>query len=95
MGLPLGATFKDIKVWNGVIAQMQRKLARWKGKYLYKGLKMTLIRRTLASISTYFMSLHIILILVAKKIEEIQRDFLWGCDEGVHRYQLVSWDVIC
>ena len=74
LGLPLGATFKDTKVWDGVIARIQRKLAGWKGKYLSKGGKMTLIRSTLGSIPTYFMSLHVIPALVAKKIEKLQRD---------------------
>ena len=58
LGLPLGARFKDIKIWDGVITRLQRKLAGWKGKYLSKGGKLTLIRSVLSSIPTYFMSLH-------------------------------------
>ena len=41
------------------------------------------------------MSVHVMPVSVAKKIEKIQRDFLWGCEEGVFRYHLVSWDVVC
>ena len=91
----MGAQFKDTQVWDGVIATIQKKLAGWKGKYLSKGGKLTLIRSTLSSIPTYFMSLHIIPVAMAKRIEKLQRDFLWGYDEGVNRYRLVSWDVIC
>ena len=95
LGLLLGATFKDVKVWDGVITRIQKKLAGWKGKYLSKGGKMTLIRSALSSVPTYFMSLHVMPVLVANRIEKLQRDFLWGCDGEVKRYHLVSWDTIC
>ena len=95
LGLPLGATFKDVKVWDGVVTRIQRKLAGWKGKYLSKGGKLTLIRSTLSSIPTYFMSLHIMPTSMANKIERLQRDFLWGCDGEVKRYHLVAWESIC
>ena len=41
------------------------------------------------------MSLHVILALVAKQLEKLQRDFLWGSVEGVKKYHLVSWEAIC
>ena len=80
---------------DGLVSRIERKLAGWKGKYLSKGGKLTLIRSTLSSIPTYFMSLHIMPISVAKQIEKLQRDFLWGSDGGVKRYSLVGWDSIC
>ena len=36
LGLPLGATFKDRKVWDGVLLRIQNRLAGWKGRYLSK-----------------------------------------------------------
>ena len=74
---------------------IQRKLAGWKGKYLSKGGKLTLIRSTLSSIPTYFMSLHVMPVSVANKIEKLQRDFLWGSKRETKRYHLVAWDKIC
>jgi hypothetical protein len=30
LGLPLGASYKAISIWNGVIEKMKRRLAGWK-----------------------------------------------------------------
>ncbi|GMP84195.1 hypothetical protein CsSME_00037813 [Camellia sinensis var. sinensis] len=42
------------------------------------------------------MSVHVISVSVAKRIEQLQRDFLWGTGggEGSH-YHLMAWDRIC
>ena len=40
--------------------------------------KVTLIRSTLASVPIYSMSIHIIPISVAKRLEKLLSDFLWG-----------------
>ena len=50
-----------------------------------------LLKSTLSSLLTYFLSLFIIPTHVANKIEKMQRDFLWG-DSKLH---LVDWDKVC
>ena len=37
LGLPLGAKFKDLSVWNPIPERMKRRLAGWKRMYLSKG----------------------------------------------------------
>ena len=66
LGLPLVATFKDKTVWNPVLEKMEQRLAGWKRLYLSKGGKVTLIKSTLSSLPTYFLSLLPILVKVAK-----------------------------
>ncbi|XP_028069648.1 uncharacterized protein LOC114272175 [Camellia sinensis] len=95
LGLPLGASFKETRVWAGVVDKVQRCLAGWKRQYLSKGGRITLIKSVLPSILMYFMSVHVILVGVAKRLEKLQHDFLWsGGAEGFH-YHLVAWERVC
>ncbi|RVW23505.1 Transposon TX1 uncharacterized 149 kDa protein [Vitis vinifera] len=59
LGLPLGASHKSVKVWDGVEERMRKKLALW------------------------------------KRLEKIQRDFLWGGGALEKRLHLVKWAVVC
>ncbi|KAJ9685117.1 hypothetical protein PVL29_017229 [Vitis rotundifolia] len=43
LGLPLGALFKLVSVWDGVEERFRRRLAMWKRQYLSKGGRATLI----------------------------------------------------
>ncbi|XP_059599050.1 uncharacterized protein LOC132255193 [Vitis vinifera] len=95
LGLPLGAHHKTSSSWDGVEERMRRRLAQWKRQYISKGGRITLIKSTLASIPIYLLSLIRIPKAVAKRIERIQRDFLWGggCLEG--KVHLINWKVVC
>uniref|UniRef100_A0A2N9II99 Uncharacterized protein n=1 Tax=Fagus sylvatica TaxID=28930 RepID=A0A2N9II99_FAGSY len=95
LGLPLGATFKETAIWNPVLERVEKRLASWKRLYLSKGGKVTLIKSTLSSIPTYFLSLFPIPTRVANQLEKLQRDFLWcGMDE-TPKFHLVNWSQIC
>ncbi|GMP93729.1 hypothetical protein CsSME_00043442 [Camellia sinensis var. sinensis] len=71
LGLPLGASFKAPRVWDGVVDRVQRRLARWKRQYLSKGGHVILIKSVLLSIPTYFMSVHVIPVSVARRLEKL------------------------
>lgn len=95
LGFPLGAPYKAKGVWDGVLERVRCRLAEWKRQYLSKGGRLTLVKSVLGSIPTYFMSVHLILVSVARWLERLQRDFLWGCDGGGFRYHLVNWEQVC
>ena len=78
LGLPLGAPFKSVSVWDGVEEQFRKRLAMWKRQYLSKGGRATLIRSTLSNLPIYFMSLLKLPSSIKRRLEQIQRDFLWG-----------------
>ena len=91
LGMPLGASHKSPTIWNPILEKIERKLAGWKKMYLSKGGRLTLLKSTLSSLPTYYLSLFTISTHVANKIERLQRDFLWG-DSKTH---LVGWDKVC
>ena len=78
LGLPLGAPNKSTVVWDGVEEKMRRRLAHWKRQYISKGGRLILIKSTMASMSLYQMSLFRMPKSVARRLEKLQRDFLWG-----------------
>ena len=80
LGLPLGAKYKAKAIWNSILEKPERRLAGWKHLYLLKGGHMTLIKSTLSSLPTYFLSLFPILADVANRIDRIQRNFLLEWD---------------
>jgi hypothetical protein len=95
LGLPLGARYKSVRIWDDILERMERRLEGWKRMYLSKGGRITLIKSTLSSLPTYFLSLFPIPRTVAMRIEKLQRDFLWGSEDGVHKFHLLSWANVC
>ena len=89
--MPLGAPHKSPSIWNPILEKFEWKLAGWKKLYLSKGGRLTLLKSTLSSLPTYFLSLFTIPTHVANKIEKLQRDFLWS-DSKTH---LLGWDKVC
>lgn len=63
-------------------------------KNLSKGGKEVLIKSTLASIPTNYMSLFHALALVIEKLAKIQRNFLWDAADGARKFHLVRWEVV-
>ena len=90
LGMPLAAS-KSPTIWNPILEKIECKLAGWKKMFLSKDGRLPLLKSTLSSLPTYFLSLFTIPMHVANKIERLQRDFLWG-DSKTH---LVGWDKVC
>jgi hypothetical protein len=74
---------------------MERRLAGWKKLYLSKGGRLTLLKSTLSSLPTYFLSLFTISVSVAQRIEKLQRNFLLEGMGEEFKHHLVGWDKVC
>ena len=74
---------------------MRKRLALWKRQYISKGGRITLIKSTLASIPLYQRSLFRMPKIVARRLEKLQRDFLWGRGNLERKVHLVNWEVVC
>ena len=95
LGMPLGTSFKTISIWNLILEKMEKKLSGWKHLYLSKGGRLMLLKSTLSSLPTYFLSLFTIPKVMAARLESIQRNFLWGSSKGSFKYPLVAWENAC
>ena len=95
LGMPLGSSFKASSVWNPILENIERKLAGWQKLYLSKGGRLTLLKSTLSSLPTYYLSLFTIPKHVAKRIEKLQRNFLWGGMGDGFKHHLVGWNTVC
>ncbi len=95
LGLPLGATFKRKTIWNSVVERMEKRLVGWKKLYLSKGGRLILIKSTLSSLPSYYLSLFPLPMDVACRLEKLPRDFLWGGMGDEHKFHLVNWHQVC
>ena len=68
LGMPLGASYKAVAVWNPILEKLERRLSGWQKLYLSKGGRLTFLKSTLSSLPTYFLSLFTIPISVVRKI---------------------------
>ncbi|KAL6343049.1 hypothetical protein AAG906_017861 [Vitis piasezkii] len=94
LGLPW-SPYKSTRVWDAVEERFRKRLSLWKRQYLSKGGRLTLLKSTLSSLPTYFLSLFVIPKKVCARLEKIQRDFLWGGGALENKPHLVSWKAIC
>jgi hypothetical protein len=62
--------------------------------YLSKGGRLTLLKSTLSSLPTYYLSLFPIPVGVANRLDKLQRDFLWGGIGDEAKFHLVNWNKI-
>ncbi|XP_077254129.1 uncharacterized protein LOC143893065 [Tasmannia lanceolata] len=77
------------------IVRIERKLASWKRRCISMGGRITLIKAGLGSMLIYFMSLFKISVKVARRIEKLQRDFLWeGDGQSKKLKHLLNWKCV-
>jgi hypothetical protein len=74
---------------------MECRLADWQRLYPSKGGRLALLKSTLSSLPTYFLPLFTIPVSVARRLERLQRNFLWGDLGEVSKHHLVRWEVVC
>ena len=95
LGMPLGTLYKIASIWNLILERMEKKLSSWKQLYLSKGGRLTLLKSTLSSLPTYYLSLFTIPKAMTTRLEHIQRNFLWDSSVKCFKYPLVAREKVC
>ncbi|CAL5336186.1 unnamed protein product [Camellia sinensis] len=95
LGLPLGANPRKKSTWKPVVEKVKKKLASWKRRFLSFAGRLTLIKSGLSNLPVYFLSIFKLPIGVAKTIDRIQSNFLWGGSEVLRKIHLVQWKEVC
>ena len=104
LGMPLGTLYKIASIWNLILERLEKKLLGWKRLYLSKGGRLTLLKSTLSSLPTYYLSLFTIPKAVVTRLECIKRNFCgviqlsvsnihwWFGKRFVYRPSWVVWE---
>ena len=76
---------------------MKKRLAGWMKIYLSKGGRLTLIKSTISSLPTYFLSLFPLPVSIANKLKKIFGGGGGGglVHNGEHKFHLVNWSTLC
>lgn len=74
--IPLRVKYKDVVMWDPMVARFEKRLIGWKGNFQSKRERLTLIRRMMANIPIYYMSLLTILVSVVKRLQSVQYRYL-------------------
>ena len=93
--MSLGAPFKSAAAWDGIVERFRKRLAMWKRQYISKGGRITLIRSTLSNLPIYFIFIFQLPRVVRMRLEQSQRDFLWGGGALKQKPHLVRWSIMC
>lgn len=77
LGLPIGVNSRSKSLWDLVVENFERKLSSWKRQYLSLDRRITMIKACLSNLTFYYMFLLRMLKAMIKRLDRIQRDFLW------------------
>ncbi|WMV17704.1 hypothetical protein MTR67_011089 [Solanum verrucosum] len=92
--MPLDRKHGDLEIWDTILEKAEKRLAKWKARYLSLGGRVALINSMLDSLPTYVMPLFPILACVIKRLDKLRRAFLWKGNKEEGRYNLVNWEVV-
>lgn len=95
LGLPVGANPRSLATWRPVIEKVKKRLSSWSQQMLSFGGRVCLIKSVLTAIPLYFLSLFRAPQEIIKKINSLQRKFLWGSKGVEKKVAWVKWEACC
>jgi hypothetical protein len=96
LGLPLTCRKPTREDYIRLLEKLEKCLVGWRGKLISRGGRLQLLNVILSSIPVYYLSCFQLPKWVLRRIDKIQRDFLWAKFEGAElEISLLNWDVVC
>ncbi|CAL8174658.1 unnamed protein product [Prunus armeniaca] len=95
LGVPLIHTRVNKQTYQEVIAKVQMRLASWKSHTLSMAGRITLLESVTAAIPIYTMQTAKLPMSVCDKLDQLNRNFLWGHTSNTSKIHLVNWEQVC
>lgn len=95
LGIPINQKRIMNKDWKQTEEKMEKRVGCWQGNLQSIGGRVTLINSCLSSTPLYMLSFYRIPKGVKEKMDFVRRRFLWQEDQGIRKYHLVQWLVVC
>ncbi|XP_057444772.1 uncharacterized protein LOC130737018 [Lotus japonicus] len=95
LGVPLLHKAPTRATYNFILEKAQKRLSSWKASTLSLAGRVTLAKSVVASLPSYCMQTMLIPKSVCEKLDQLQRNFVWGSENGKRKVSQVSWEVIC
>ncbi|XP_021826059.1 uncharacterized protein LOC110766949 [Prunus avium] len=95
LGVPLIHTRVDKTTYQEVIAKVQKRLASWKHHTLSMAGRITLLQSVTAAIPLYTMQTVKLPVSVCDRLDQLNRNFLWGHTADKATIHLVNWETSC
>lgn len=95
LGVPLLHKAPTRATYDFILEKTQKSLSSWKASTLSLAGRATLAKSVVAALPSYFMQTMLIPKGVCEKLDQIQRNFGWGAENGSRRVRQVKWEIIC
>nr|GFA26439.1 RNA-directed DNA polymerase, eukaryota, reverse transcriptase zinc-binding domain protein [Tanacetum cinerariifolium] len=94
LGVLVGGNMSLNKAWDETVANLKKRLSKWKLKTLSIGGRLTVLKFVLGSTPIYNMSLFKVPKAVLNMMEGLRRNFFNGIQEGERKISWVKWSKI-
>ncbi|CAL9024686.1 unnamed protein product, partial [Prunus brigantina] len=95
LGVPLIHTRVTKATYQEIIDKVQRRLSSWKSHTLSMAGRLTLLQSVTSAIPIYSMQSAKLPVSVCQKLDQLNRNFLWGHTTDQAKVHLVNWDTVC
>lgn len=94
LGFPLRHKGTPRNQYNFVVERVSSKLAGWKAKFLFFAGRTVPVKSVMEAIPNYIMQGTALPIHLCEKLDQVNRNFLWGSTPEKKRLHLVGWSKI-